>query len=56
LSDLSIGSSEDESDTSRGIPGHLDVPAGLQVIPLSPKNQHRIEPHHHQDSFHVSNI
>ena len=30
------GSSGDESDSSRG--GHMEVPRGLEVIPLSPKS------------------
>lgn len=29
------GSSGDESDSSRGIPSNLEVPPGLQVIPLN---------------------
>lgn len=37
------GSSGDESDSSRGVPSSLEVPPGLQVIPL---NHHLHSSHH----------
>lgn len=43
FSGLLAGSSGDESDSSRGVPSSLEVPPGLQVIPL---NHHLHNSHH----------
>lgn len=47
------GSSGDESDSSRGIPSNLEVPPGLELIPLN--SLHHLHNNHHHHLNHQSN-